>query len=563
MAFITDSLPNQGNTAHYAVSYEDDLPRSDGLEPALDLLGHCEDDMQLMSSWFPGVTYQFAYPIAVHIASGLGGAKWEDPPDIALPFGFNPTVTITAGPSPSSATIRYLLVSEVTEMFMASQRREWFEPTSVFSGADEGSMGESLSRFLGSQLLSSTGISQTIPFGFHVAGLWLNSPREDFVDVAPDDFMPDATTGCGTCFIFFLHNQLGFSIQEIVGAAAPTLAGVYNNLTGKKDGWPAFKSLIDLHYPSDGTTYSPPLDNVFAVADLAAFTAPPQASWVVNVTPNDAWLSLSPAIPVDVKVTLSSDDAQIISLPPSVLVDSSATIPLDIHVQPDGFPGKVVNISASYAGKTLTAAIEVVAPEDLSVAPLEIAPQDNADPCAQHFLAGTPQEFVVTNPRVLADQSGLVYTWSVTGADALVYDAPVFTIPALPAAGTQVTVKVTLRNELHIQASGTYAFTTAEQQTGLLEQLRRLDCSLQRWKTINTQIPPWLPIEDGQIQVSDEQLSRTINVAQQMMKAAQGVLTTARGIEAARRAPGGVAQVAAGSRAWPLAEDGAGGAGAG
>jgi len=52
--------------------------------------------------------------------------------------------------------LRYLLVSEVTEMYMASQGKGSFESTSIFSGADEGSMGESLSRFLASITVSAT-----------------------------------------------------------------------------------------------------------------------------------------------------------------------------------------------------------------------------------------------------------------------------------------------------------------------------------------------------------------------------------------------------------------------
>ena len=49
---------------------------------------------------------------------------------------------------------------------------------------------------------------------------------EDFVNNAPDDNGYNATNGCTTLFIYYLFSQLGYSINQIVGAGASTLAGV-------------------------------------------------------------------------------------------------------------------------------------------------------------------------------------------------------------------------------------------------------------------------------------------------------------------------------------------------
>jgi hypothetical protein len=67
-------------------------------------------------------------------------------------------------------------------MFMASQDKGWAERTSFTSGADEGSKGEGLSRFLGIQfqLVNNFGGSApTLNDGstFAVTNKWLNSPR--------------------------------------------------------------------------------------------------------------------------------------------------------------------------------------------------------------------------------------------------------------------------------------------------------------------------------------------------------------------------------------------------
>lgn len=535
MAFVTTSLPNGGRTAHFAISYDDTLAQSAGLDRALDLLNFCEGDLALMQSWFPGVNFQFAFPISVQITGNSGGASWTDPPDFALWFGFHPSIDLMPGPEPTTELLRYFLVSEITEMFMASQRKFWFGDTH-WTGADEGSMGESLSRFLASEFLATTGIAKAIFSGFHVADIFLNDfLRPDFVDISADDINPDIITGCGTCFLFFLKYQLGFSIQQIIGASAGTLGGVYTNLTGKTDGWQTFKNLLDLHYPraiGSATSYFPPLDNVFPVADLLSLNAPVELSWAFNSTPNVAWLFLNHMLPVNVDVMLASDDPATIAVPAKVSMNSSLTVPLTVPQQSAAFTAKVVTLTASYAGMQVTAAIKVVRPEALPVAALQIVAISDNNPCTQHLVEATSQDFAVKNPNVIIDQTGLTYKWTVTGANAAITDQPTLTIGSLPAAGTLVTVKVSLSNAAGIRAEGSYQFRTVELQTGFREQVRQLDCSLGRLRAINAQIPPWVPIETGEILLDAEQLARIESQAKSVVLAAQRVMAAAKATRA-------------------------------
>jgi len=86
----------------------------------------------------------------------------------------------------------------------------------------------------------------------------LNSDRIDYVNnVDVHDHAPDEKTGCATLFIYYLSYQLGYDIQRIIAAQAPTLAGVYRNLTGDAaDPFPAFKQMLDAAFPRtapDGT----------------------------------------------------------------------------------------------------------------------------------------------------------------------------------------------------------------------------------------------------------------------------------------------------------------------
>jgi hypothetical protein len=56
--------------------------------------------------------------------------------------------------------------------------------------------------------------------------------------------------GCSTLFINFLRYELKYGLDAIVGAAAPTLANVYQNLTGNTDAWVRFTALVDRLFPT-------------------------------------------------------------------------------------------------------------------------------------------------------------------------------------------------------------------------------------------------------------------------------------------------------------------------
>jgi Polyglycine hydrolase-like, structural repeat len=242
MAFVTTGLSNGGVTAHYRFSYDDALAAPGGPEPARTnaVIASCELDYDLMSSWFGGELTVTG--MAVQVTTQTNGASWS---------GTSTSSTIQlkaqgATYSNNAAYLRYLLIAEVTEIFMMTQGTGWFQ------GSDEGSKGEGLSRFLSGQFLARNGLLGIgIDADYAVADLWLNSPRSDFVNTAPDDNGYNATNGCTTLFIYYLFHQLGYTIEQIVGAAGVTLAAVYRNLTGDpNDPFPLFKRLLDTRFPA-------------------------------------------------------------------------------------------------------------------------------------------------------------------------------------------------------------------------------------------------------------------------------------------------------------------------
>jgi hypothetical protein len=182
MTFITAGLTNGGRTNQYTFSYDESLENPRGPEPSRTnaVIAACEYDYNLMSQWFgrSDVT-----GMDVQVTTQSNGASWN---------GYKNTSTVSLNAqgfrySNNPAYLRYLIISEVTEIFMMTQNIGWFQ------GQNEGSKGEGLSRFLGGQFLAHNGfLNIGVLDNFSVSDLWLNSPRQDFVNFSPDDNQYDA-----------------------------------------------------------------------------------------------------------------------------------------------------------------------------------------------------------------------------------------------------------------------------------------------------------------------------------------------------------------------------------
>lgn len=256
MALVTTGLTNHGLTTHYQIQYDDSLATADGKDRANGLIAQCENDFTLMANWFGGIALTVGNPITVNISPGAYASA-----------GWGPPITLTPGNGSDVTLVRYLLVSEVTEMFMLAQNKGWFAP----NGSNEGSAGEGLSRFLATQFLQQIGSGLVGEPGFDLANQWLNSARNDYVNhIDTTDHGIDDKTGCAILFIYYLFTQLGFSINQIVEAAAPQLSGVYQNLTGDAgDPFPFFKTLLETGFPGTSTITGGNLDNPFPLGILS------------------------------------------------------------------------------------------------------------------------------------------------------------------------------------------------------------------------------------------------------------------------------------------------------
>lgn len=360
MVQTSAGLPSGGLTSYYAITYESSLPAALGVDLAQGLMDVCDQDFVLMSDWFAGTDFKFAVPTHIALNNASGGASWSAPA-YPPPDGHHVTVQMNSVPNPADNNppdpadtvnfVRFQVVAEVTEMFMYSKQNGW-----TGAGGDEGSKGEGLSRFLSCQLLTDRGLTDYFP-AYDLVRDWLNTvPRPNFVDNAPDDNGADVVNGCTSAFIYYLHYQLGFDITAIINAGSDTLAGVYQKLTGRTDGWDSFNALVDLHYPP-GNTYTAAGNGIFPVPILQSV---PPASVVAGST-GELTVQVSPINRVDVYVSLVCDSPRLLTVPSKVLIPAG-TGTVFVPIIADAFvgaPTQSVAVHATYAGTTMTADVEI------------------------------------------------------------------------------------------------------------------------------------------------------------------------------------------------------------
>jgi protocatechuate 3,4-dioxygenase beta subunit len=359
MGFTNANLYNGGETTHFQILYDDTFSGTVGLQAAQQFMDVCEYDFDLMSGWFSNIGLMFRLPIIVEIANS------SDYPAASWPGPFSPpAVTLNVGGTGvsfiSADYVRYLVVCEVTEMFMASQGGTWY-----VSGVDEGSKGEGLSRFLGVQFVLANNLSVAELSDFQVLPAWLDSDRKNWVDNNSDINKAGPETGCTTCFIYYLHDQLGYSINEIIsaGGSASTLADVYTNLTGTTGAWNSFFDLVQAHFPP-GHGYSPAGDSLFPVPDLAGIRSGvgllAGSSIDAGAGFGDGFITLTTQPKAEVYVTLISGFPTVLTVPDVVTVPVGA-YGADVWVQAQPITGPLIHVPifAKYADTQIIGSIAV------------------------------------------------------------------------------------------------------------------------------------------------------------------------------------------------------------
>ena len=241
---MTSLKKHAQHTAHFIVSIDTGLGQA-GVTIADALLATCEQDFATLQAYFGGIT-PASLPFHLIVTSGSQGASHATCAATALSIGAK------SGPI---GFMRSLVIAEEDEVFEANFGHGWD------CGA---SNGEGLSRVLANDIVP--GVE---PSGFVSPPVWLDGPsditgvlREDWVTKTDPTDTNYFSIGCAVLFLNWMRFQLKFPWDRIIAAGAPTLASTYQNLTGKSDGWTAFKALIDGKFPP-GKPSGVTVDNPF------------------------------------------------------------------------------------------------------------------------------------------------------------------------------------------------------------------------------------------------------------------------------------------------------------
>jgi hypothetical protein len=331
--FTTTGLTNSGGSTYYQVQYDDEITSTSAQAAFETFRKNCDADFVWMQKYFNNAASPWSGQMQINIVSGNDapagggvGACWNS---TSGPITLYPGVAANS----SSATVdswflRYLLVSEVVEMFMESTGSDWYGGN-WSGGGDEGSAGEGLSRFFGTQLLLQVEGASGGYSGFAVANQWMSSARSDYVNnVSASDNSIDPVIGCAAIFVYYLYTQLGCPIQVMTANGAKELSGVYANITGdQNDPFPYFKNLVDIGYPGTATITGPNLDNPWPIATVSF---------------------------VGVKSTYGADESKDIIHSQSGLVSNAFTLWIDglsrasfagLNIEVSAFSGSFANLS--------------------------------------------------------------------------------------------------------------------------------------------------------------------------------------------------------------------------
>ncbi|MFM0389285.1 hypothetical protein [Paraburkholderia dipogonis] len=257
-------IVNLDPTENFAIEYQDILPNA--LRRAKALRRTCESEFATLMTWF-GVTKGFGSSnrVTLHVENGNfasnKGYRTDGTTRIVME-----TFNGASNQDDADDAVLGLFVAEIVEVLMSYNLQ--INSASFQSWNPSGSDGEGLSRVCAA-LFHQRGY-YTVLNGPYI-NPWLDSKtptqlRKNWISTTePSDTDVDSF-GCAILFIYFLHTQIGFSMQSIITEASTNLETTYHVLTGQSDGYSALTQLLDAYFPA-GSTPVLKTDNPFPLRD--------------------------------------------------------------------------------------------------------------------------------------------------------------------------------------------------------------------------------------------------------------------------------------------------------
>lgn len=216
-----------GKTDHVAVLVDTSLGQP-GFDLAMKCLASAEADFQRVQALFGPIQL----PPVTMIVANLGGS--QDGTGGAYHYGCGDTVLYCdcslGRPDRTSA----LFVAELSEVGQATQAGGWDCGTTG---------GEGLSR-IHAETLYPGALDD-----YSTAAIWLDGSRPNWVDGNEQTDQDAESNGCAVLFLTWLLS-VGYGLDRITQAAAPSLAGTYQTLTGHLTAWEDFSAACAARWPA-------------------------------------------------------------------------------------------------------------------------------------------------------------------------------------------------------------------------------------------------------------------------------------------------------------------------
>lgn len=250
-----------GKTTNFSINYQTEL--SDALGRAKALKATCDADFERLRHWF-GIKDGFGPSNRVKLIIdradyGSNSGYHTDGSSSILINAFDGSGSVYVDDA-----VRAIFVGEMTEILMSYNimvpgRSPSWQPLC--------SDGEGLSRVAAAIFYSDAYYSILVSdeVGPPV-NKWLLGSRTDWISKRKLSDVDVESYGCSILFIYYLHTQLGYSMDSIVSKAGESLEATYHKLTGKDDGYKAFTELLSKYFPI-GKTSLLPFDNPFPLLD--------------------------------------------------------------------------------------------------------------------------------------------------------------------------------------------------------------------------------------------------------------------------------------------------------
>ena len=254
-----------GQTDNFTIEYQDNFP--DARRRAQALRNSCESEFAMLMQWFavikhPDGTEAFGPSNRVTLqvetasfANNYGYHRDGTTKVIMNPFDTQhfPAPGEDVNQADADDAVLGLFVAEIVEVLMSYHNTRSLPGFQAWNPI--GSDGEGLSRVCAA-LFHPTGYYNFLR-GRGV-NPWLQSKtstnkRNDWVAKTEASDQDIDSFGCAILFIYYLHTQLGFSMQSIISSGSTSLEATYHILTGLTDGYSALTQLLDAYFPIGST----------------------------------------------------------------------------------------------------------------------------------------------------------------------------------------------------------------------------------------------------------------------------------------------------------------------